>query len=228
MSKMSGMMIEPRRMLVGLALACALALAGCSKSGKPTAAQNKPAPAAFDLEHAVGLPSPPFSLKDADGQTVHASDYKGKVVLLDFWATWCGPCKIEIPWFIDFQRQFKDQGLAVVGVSMDEDGWKVIKPYVQNMKMNYRVLLGDDAVSTAYGGLDSLPTTLLIDRHGKIAAVHVGVSQGKEEFKDEIVKLLGSASVSSPVVSRGVFGVLTGGVLTGAVLTRDLLRPNGR
>jgi peroxiredoxin len=203
----------------GLVLACALALAGCSQAGKTTAAaQNKPPAAAFNLDQAVGLPMPAFSLKDAEGQTVHAADYKGKVVLLDFWATWCGPCKIEIPWFIDFQREFKDQGLAVVGVSMDEDGWKVIKPYVQNMKMNYRVLLGDDAVSTAYGGLDSLPTTLLIDRRGKIAAVHVGVSQGKEEFKNEIVRLLGSASVSAPVVSRGVFAVLSG----------DLLRPSGR
>ena len=66
-----------------------------------------------------------IQLKDADGQTVHPADYKGKVVLLDFWATWCGPCKIEIPWFMDFERQFKDQGFAVVGVSMDEDGWTV-------------------------------------------------------------------------------------------------------
>lgn len=216
MSKTSGM--------IALAVAGGLALAGCSRAGKQTSeVQNKPAPAAFSLDHAVGLVMPPFSLKDADGQTVHASDYKGKVVLLDFWATWCGPCKIEIPWFIDFQREFKDQGLAVVGVSMDEDGWKVIKPYVQNMKMNYRVLLGDDAVSTAYGGLDSLPTTLLIDRQGKIAGVHVGVSQGKEEFKNEIVKLLGSASVSAPVVSRGVFGLFTGAVFTG-----HLLQPDGR
>ncbi len=73
---------------------------------------------------------------------------------------------------------------------MDEDGWTAIKPYVQNMKMNYRVLLGNDDVSTAYGGLDSLPTTLLIDRQGKIASVHVGVTMGKEEFKNAIVQLL--------------------------------------
>jgi peroxiredoxin len=217
-SKTSGM-VAPGQVMIGLALAGALALAGCSRTGKPAAtAQNKPAAAAFNLDQAVGVPIPAFSLKDADGQTVHASDYKGKVVLLDFWATWCGPCKIEIPWFIDFEREFKDQGLAVVGVSMDEDGWKAIKPYVQNMKMNYRVLLGDDAVSTAYGGLDSLPTTLLIDRQGKIAAVHVGVSEGKEEFKNEIVKLLASSSVSAPVVPRGVLAVLAG----------DRLRPDGR
>ena len=104
-------------------------------------------------------------------------------MLLDFWATWCGPCKVEIPWFMEFEKEFKDQGFAVLGVSMDEDGWSAIKPYVQNMKMNYRVLLGNDAISTAYGGLDFLPTTLLIDRGGGIASTHVGVSMGKEEFE---------------------------------------------
>ena len=208
---------------LSLALACALVFAGCSNragkasatvSGKAAEASMSGAP--FNLDHAVGLPLPAFSLKDEDGRTVHAADYRGKVVLLDFWATWCGPCKIEIPWFIDFEKQFKDQGLAVVGVSMDEDGWNVIKPYVQNMKMNYPVLLGDDAVSTSYGGLDSLPTTLLIDRQGKIAAVHVGVSMGKEEFKDEIVKLLSAANAGAPAVSRGA--------ISSALLTR----PDGR
>jgi hypothetical protein len=91
---------------------------------------------------------------------------------------------------------------------MDEDGWSAIKPYVQNMKMNYRVLLGNDAISTAYGGLDSLPTTLLIDREGGIASTHVGVSMGKEEFKDAIVKLLETTSVSAPVAPRDTVAVL--------------------
>ena len=180
---------------VGSALACALLWTGCSDFSPPKPApkvsqEQKPAAAQFNLSDAVGQPTPQFKLKDGDGQTVRPADYKGKVVLLDFWATWCGPCKIEIPWFMDFERQFKDQGFAVVGVSMDEDGWTAIKPYVQNMKMNYRVLLGNDDVSTAYGGLDSLPTTLLIDRQGRIASVHVGVSMGKEEFKNAIVQLL--------------------------------------
>src|SRR5580693_3284739 len=178
---------------VGSVLACAFLSAGCSdfavKPASKARQEQKPA-APFSLQNAVGQPMPAFSLKDANGQLVRPVDYKGKVVLLDFWATWCGPCKIEIPWFMEFERQFKDQGFAVVGVSMDEDGWNVIKPYVQNMKMNYRILLGNDDVSTAYGGLDSLPTTLLIDRDGKIASVHVGVSMGKEEFKNAIVQLL--------------------------------------
>jgi len=164
---------------------CALLCTGCAKPH----------------QRASGKAAPDFSLKDGNGQTVHLSDYKGKVVLLDFWATWCGPCKIEIPWFIDFEKQFKDRGFAVLGVSMDEDGWSAIKPYVKNMKMNYRVLLGNDGVSTAYGGLDSLPTTLLIDRSGDIASTHVGVSMGKEEFKNAIVQLLDTSSVSAPVGS---------------------------
>jgi peroxiredoxin len=202
---------------VSVALGCALLLAGCSDFGgkpssvgqKKTAQEHKPA-APFDLGNAVGLATPSFTLKDENGQVVRAADYRGKVVLLDFWATWCGPCKVEIPWFIDFERQFKDQGFAVLGVSMDEDGWSAIKPYVQNMKMNYRVLLGNDDVSTAYGGLDSLPTTLLIDRQGKIASVHVGVSMGKEEFKDAIVKLLNAPRDRASAAPRDVLALLTG------------------
>jgi peroxiredoxin len=177
---------------VSVLLACTLLTIGCSKR----TAKNRKA-------------APEFSLKDANGQTVHLADYRGKVVLLDFWATWCGPCKIEIPWFMEFETQFKDQGFAVLGVSMDEDGWAAIKPYVRDRKMNYRVLLGDDKVSTSYGGLDALPTTLLIDREGNIASVHEGVSMGKEEFKNAIVQLLDSPSVSAPAASRGALAVLT-------------------
>ena len=91
---------------------------------------------------------------------------------------------------------------------MDEDGWNVIKPYVQNMKMNYRILLGNDDVSTAYGGLDSLPTTLLIDRDGKIASVHVGVSMGKEEFKNAIVQLLNAPHDRASVASGNGLALL--------------------
>jgi peroxiredoxin len=195
---------------VGSALACAFLWTGCSDfARKPSAKANqeqKPA-ASFSLQDAVGKPIPAFSLKDANGQAVRPVDYQGKVVLLDFWATWCGPCKIEIPWFIELERQYKDQGFAVLGVSMDEDGWTAIKPYVQKMQMNYRVLLGNDDVSTAYGGLDSLPTTLLIDRQGKIASVHVGVTMGKEEFKDAIVKLL-NAPHDRAAASRGALALL--------------------
>ncbi len=153
--------------------------------------------------------APEFALKDVNGQTVHLSDYKGKVVLLDFWATWCGPCKIEIPWFMEFEQQFKDKGFAVLGVSMDEDGWGVVKPYLQDLKVNYRVVLGNDQVGALYGGVDSLPTTFLIDRQGKIASVHVGLSRGKEDFKNDIANLLGSSHAGLHVPSGGALAFFT-------------------
>ena len=195
---------------VGFVLACALLWTGCSKGSVKASVKSDAAakPPEFNLKEAVGQPTPEFSLKDANGQTVHIADYKGKVVLLDFWATWCGPCKVEIPWFIDFERQFKDQGFAVLGVSMDEDGWAVIKPYVKDRQMNYRILLGDDKVSASYGGLDALPTTLLISREGKIASVHEGVSMGKEEFKNAIAQLLEAPRAGAPIAIRGALALL--------------------
>jgi peroxiredoxin len=133
--------------------------------------------------------APDFSLKDSDGKVVHITDYKGKVVLLDFWATWCGPCKIEIPWFVDLQRKNKDRGFEVLGVSMDEEGWETVKPFLADMGVNYRVVIGNDSTAQLYGGVDAMPTTFLIDRSGKIAAVHVGLASRKE-FVDEIEQLL--------------------------------------
>ena len=133
--------------------------------------------------------APDFTLKDADGKAVKLSDYKGKVVLLDFWATWCGPCKIEIPWFMELQRQHKDKGFEVLGVAMDDEGWEAVKPFLAELKINYRVMIGNDATAQAYGGVDALPTTFLIDRGGKIAAVHVGLTS-KKDFEDGVKELL--------------------------------------
>src|SRR5215472_6032378 len=123
-------------------------LAGCAKKQPPVTARKT---------------APNFTLKDAEGKEVHLADYRGKVVLLDFWATWCGPCRIEIPWFREMETQKKDKGFAVLGVSMDDDGWKVVKPFIAEMKMNYRVVLGNDQVAKDYGGLDALQTTFIID-----------------------------------------------------------------
>jgi peroxiredoxin len=133
--------------------------------------------------------APDFALKDAEGKTVHLSEYRGKVVLLDFWATWCDPCRLEIPWFIDLQRKNKDKGFEVLGVSMDEEGWQVVKPFMKDVGMNYRVLIGNDQTTELYGGVDALPTTFLIDRQGKIAAVHVGLASRKD-FQDDVEQLL--------------------------------------
>ena len=134
-------------------------------------------------------PAPQFSLKDADGRLVRLSDYRGKVVLLDFWATWCGPCRIEIPWFMELQRKNKDRGFEVLGVAMDDEGWEAVKPFLQELSVNYRIVMGNDATAQAYGGVDALPTTFLIDREGKIAAIHVGLAS-KRDFEDGVQELL--------------------------------------
>ena len=138
-----------------------------------------------------------FALKDAGGKVVHLADYKGKVVLLDFWATWCEPCGIELPWFIEFERKYKDRGFEVLGVSMDDDGWKVISPFVNAKKINYRVLLGDDKTGDEYGGIEALPTTFVIDRAGRIASVHVGLA-GKKDFENAIEQLLDAPHGEAP------------------------------
>ena len=134
-------------------------------------------------------PAPEFALKDANGKTVRLEDYKGKVVLLDFFATWCGPCKIEIPWFMEMERRNKDRGFAVLGVSMDDEGWDIVKPFLADLGVNYRVVIGNDATAQLYGGVDALPTTFLIDRNGKIASVHIGLASRKD-FEDGIEQLL--------------------------------------
>lgn len=159
-------------------------------------------------------PAPDFTLKDSSGASVKLSDLRGKVVLLNFWATWCGPCALEIPWFIEFEQQYKNRGLEIVGVSMDEEGWTVIKPYMEKKKINYRILLGDDSVGQLYGGIDSLPTTFLIDREGHLAyPPHVGLA-GKNEYLKEIQMLLdepGGGNATSTAALRWPTGVSRAG-----------------
>ena len=118
--------------------------------------------------------APDFSLESLDGKTMRLSDYRGKAVLLNFWATWCHGCQTEIPWFIDFQNQFKREGLAVVGASMDDDGWKSVTPFVAERKVNYAIIIGDEALGKLYD-LGNMPRTVLIDREGRIAATYDGV-----------------------------------------------------
>lgn len=180
--------LKARQSTLVLAAAVSLLLAACtSPSGsgrsslKPERERNR---------------APNFSLKDANGKTVQLSDYRGKVVLLNFWATWCGPCKIEIPWFVEFERQHKSQGFAVVGVSMDEDGWQTVKPFIADLGINYRILLGNDSVAQIFGGVDSLPTSFLIDRDGRIAASHVGLVS-KSKYENELQQLFGTSANAS-------------------------------
>ena len=176
------------------ALAVSLLVGGCSKPVSQEVSHLKAASAR--------RPAPNFSLKDPDGKTVQLSDYRGKVVLLNFWATWCGPCKMEIPWFIDFERAHKDQGFAVVGISMDDDGWEAVKPFISEAGINYRVLLGNDSISQLYGGVEALPTTFIIDRDGRIASVHEGLVS-KSTYEHDLDQLFqdtpGARASGNPV-----------------------------
>jgi cytochrome c biogenesis protein CcmG/thiol:disulfide interchange protein DsbE len=133
--------------------------------------------------------APDFSLKDSAGHTVRLSDYRGRVVLLNFWATWCPPCRTEIPWFVEFENKYQAEGLTVLGVSMDDDGWKALKPFLEARNINYPILLGNEEVSQSYGGIDSLPTTLLIGRDGRTEFYHSGLI-GRSEVQTEILQLL--------------------------------------
>lgn len=127
-------------------------------------------------------PAPEFALEDSAGKTATLKDYRGKIVVLDFWATWCHGCKEEIPWFAEFERTYGAQGIAVVGVSMDDEGWKVVKPFIQEAKVPYRIVLGNDSTAQKYG-IQAMPDTFLIDRKGKIAAAYTGMIN-----KDEVEK----------------------------------------
>ena len=132
-------------------------------------------------------PAPAWKLKDLDGKLVKSSDFLGKVMILDFWATWCAPCKVEIPGFIALQKQYDDQGLVVIGVSLDNEP-AVVRRFMADFGMNYRVVLGDLMLLQAFGGT-AIPTTVIIDRAGDIAARHVGFTP-RQTFENEIKPLL--------------------------------------
>ena len=131
-----------------------------------------------------------FSFKDITGKKVSLSDFKGKVILLDFWATWCVPCKQEIPGFIELQKKYGDRGLQIVGLSVD-DSLNIAKQYATQMKMNYPVLLaeGKEDILQAYDPIPSIPVSVIIDRGGRIVSRHLGIAS-MDVFEREIVPLL--------------------------------------
>ncbi len=132
--------------------------------------------------------APEFTVNDAAGKPVQLSSFKGKVVLLNFWATWCHGCKLEIPWFMEFERKYKTRGFEAIGVSTDDDGWKSVTPYVEEKKLNYTVVVGNEQISKLYG-VDGMPETLLIDREGKVAASWAGMVS-RADCRREIEVLL--------------------------------------
>ncbi len=134
-------------------------------------------------------PAPTFTLTDASGKQTGLNQYRGKVVLLDFWATWCGGCKQEIPFFVEFNKQYSDGGLAVLGVSLDDGGWKILKPWLDSHPIPYRIVLGDDYTAKDYG-IEGMPDTFLIDQQGRVAAAYRAGVIDKDDMESNIKSLL--------------------------------------
>jgi peroxiredoxin len=133
--------------------------------------------------------APAWDLKDTTGKSVKLSDFKGKVVIVDFWATWCPPCRAEIPDFIALQDKYGKQGLVIVGISVDQGGAPVVASFAQKNKINYQLVLADDQVAEAYGANEGIPTTFVIDRKGNIIAKHLGKTDA-DVFENEIKSAL--------------------------------------
>ena len=149
-------------------------------------------PKAEDMKHADfsdTKEAPDFELKDVNGNTVRLSDFKGKVVVLNFWATWCAPCRREIPDFIELQNAYGKDGLQFIGIALDQEGVEKVKPFVGKYKIEYPILIGNSSVADKYGGMDAIPVTLLIDRKGMIRNRYVGMRQ-KSDLESMVLALM--------------------------------------
>jgi peroxiredoxin len=188
--------------LIYLILALMLVVAGCKKKEPEPAQQTTQAkveaveePKTPDVAVEKALPetagnaAPSFTLQDLSGKQVSLSDFRGKVVVLDFWATWCPPCVMEIPHFIELYEQYEAQGFAMVGISLDRDGIGVVEAFASKYKINYPILMNDGRADKDYGGITSIPTTFVIDRAGNIRQKYVGYRE-KAVFEADIKALL--------------------------------------
>lgn len=164
-------------------------IAGGDWLGQIVLSKLRPGQSKLSIKHQERDYAPDFALADARGNTIRLSTYRGQVVVLNFWATWCNPCRVEIPWFIDFQREYAPKGFSVVGVSLDEAGWVAISPYVAKQGINYPIVLGNEGALQSYVGLESLPTTLIIDRQSRVVATHVGLVS-RSVYEQEILTVL--------------------------------------
>jgi len=168
--------------LVAALLALLLLSAGCGKKEESVGMK-------FD----VGKPAPEFTLPDLEGNQIELSSMKGKVLILDFWATWCPPCKEEVPHLVALQSKYRDQGLQIVGLSLDQGGAGLVKPFADEHYVNYTMLIANDETAKAYGGVSMIPTTFVVDRSGIVVKRFIGYTT-PEAFEEAIQPLLGPAS----------------------------------
>jgi thiol-disulfide isomerase/thioredoxin len=184
--------MNSRRLVRCAALAAAACLAfACSRSGGEAVAAEKKSAAAPALPRLA--PAPAWTLKDLNGAPVSMAQLKGKVVVVDFWATWCPPCRAEIPGYIEMARKHGKDGLVIVGISLDQGGPDVVKPFAAKMGINYQLVMGDDAVVAAFGGVEGIPTTFLIDRAGIIRDRKVGAEEA-ESYERKVLAVLAEKS----------------------------------
>jgi len=142
-------------------------------------------------EPVPATPAPAWKLKDVNGNVISSEQFKGKVIVVDFWATWCGPCRMEIPGYIELQKKYRKDGLVIIGVSCDQDknAPQTVKNFMQKSGMNYQVVMADEDIQMAFGGMDAIPTTFIIDRAGKIRERKVG-AEPTAEYEATLLKYL--------------------------------------
>lgn len=174
--------------IVIIALVVVVMIYAGVKNSRPKVSAMIGSPQPLVYGQSKGKEAPDFVLKDLEGKQVKLSDFRGKAVLLNFWATWCGPCKVEMPWFVDFQKEYGPQGLEIVGVALDDSGRDEIQKFAKDMGVNYTILQGQDDVGDAYGAV-GLPTTFYIDRNGKIVDSASGLVS-RSEIEDNIKRAL--------------------------------------